>query len=120
MRRAAPVPPGESRTIVTSIGVVGHSGEVREIALSSPRQQKVLSETGVSLHFSESILRLLTKIGWFLIWEKEGGQSAPELVAELVLSKNNRLRYHDFSCCHATSDNLSQPPKFPQNFSFAV
>ena len=23
-----PVPPGESRTIVTSIGVVGHSGEV--------------------------------------------------------------------------------------------
>ena len=32
-----PVPPGESRTIVTSIGVVGHSGELREIALSSPR-----------------------------------------------------------------------------------
>ena len=109
-----PVPPGESRTIVTSIGVVGHSGEVREIALSSPRQPKKCSRGPMCLCFLGSILRLTAPVLGRLVSDLpmgEGGQSAPEVVAEL-LSKNNRLRYHDLSCCHATSDNLTQQPEF--------
>ena len=68
--RHSPVPPGESRTIVTSIGVVGHGGEVREIALSSSRRQKVLSGTGVS--FTGTGVSTQKSVLW---WEEGGGVS---------------------------------------------
>ena len=70
-----PVPPGESRTIVTSIGVVGHSGELREIALSSPRpnnRQKKCYRGPVCLSFGVDFSRIGSDCP-FLVCDFPGG-----------------------------------------------
>ena len=44
-----PVPAGESRTIVTSIGVVGHTGEVVESSVFPPPTRKSVFEGRLSI-----------------------------------------------------------------------